>query len=292
MLETGMQWFDGRLSEDNRIEIGGETCHSAHHSNNLGAALKFGASVFTTMRVYEQRLDGPRSQFSAHCDRLSHSIRAFGWQPPNWLSIHKGCQSLLQHYPVIRITLFPDGSEWITGRALPPELSTQQKEGIACWMAPATYARSLPTHKTGNYLACWLARQQAQKHGTQEAILTNARGDWLETATGNLWGWGQGQWWTPAVTDAEDTFKREYKDNCLPGLMREHVRRTLEEKGHIVNTQAWDHFTVSQFEAIAYTNCVVTLVPIHTILGGHTTLEYNTDHASLKALRRWLSSFL
>ena len=218
-----MYWYDGRLCS----EVSSDDVLASSPFNDAG--LRFGASVFTTMRVYEQRLDGPRSQFSAHCDRLSHSIRAFGWQPPNWPSIHKGCQSLLQHYPVIRITLFPDGSEWITGRALPPELSTQQKEGISCWIAPATYARSLPTHKTGNYLACWLARQQAQKHGTQEAILTNARGDWLETATGNLWGWGQGQWWTPAVTDAADTFKKEYKDNVEQATFLLHLCSKLFE---------------------------------------------------------------
>ena len=53
-------------------------------------------------------------------------------------------------------------------------------------------------HKTGNYLACWLAKNAgAKKVGAQEAILTSDQGEWLETSTGNLWGWkrsnGRGQ---------------------------------------------------------------------------------------------------
>jgi hypothetical protein len=39
--------------------------------------------------------------------------------------------------------------------------------------------------------------QAAQRQQCQEAILVNERREWLETATGNLWGWYQEQWWTP-----------------------------------------------------------------------------------------------
>ncbi|MGD1866624.1 MAG: aminotransferase class IV [Phormidesmis sp.] len=273
-----MQWFNGTLFAADCPAIGNRAFDDK--------ALKFGASVFTTMRVYEQRLDHPRSQFSAHCDRLTHSLRTFDWHSPNWPSVHKGCQQLLPHYPVIRITIFSDGTEWITGRTLPPKLAVWQQEGIACWLAPSTYARSLPTHKTGNYLACWLARQQAQKYGADEAILTNCQGDWLETATGNLWGWADGQWWTPLPTHSE----KHGNSLCLPGLMRDRMRKILSKKGQAVNGTVWSPAVVSGFDAIAYTNCVVELVPIHTILYEHTTLEYNTHHASLKVLRQWLAS--
>lgn len=287
-----MQWYDGNLLIDRQPALDERPLDNA--------ALRFGASVFTTMRVYEQQLNDVRSQYPAHCDRLTYSLQAFDWQQPDWPSIYRGAQQLALHYPVIRITLFPDGTEWITGRALPPQLESQQQNGIACWLAPATYARSLPTHKTGNYLACWLARQQAQKQGAQEAILTNFQGDWLETATGNLWGWADGQWWTPigeslenkncSEPESQPESQRKYKDRCLPGLMRKKVRRVLEENGLAVNGQLWDQSIVSRFEAIAYTNCVVEVVPIHTILSDRTTLEYNAHHASLKALRQWLAS--
>lgn len=238
-----------------------------------GPALRFGASVFTTMRVYEQDVDDPRSQWSAHCDRLTHSIRTFGWQPPNWKVVREGCQQLSAHLPVLRITLFPDGREWINGRALPPQLNQQQRLGVVCWLAPPAYMRSLPTHKTGNYLACWLSRQQAQKHSAQEAILTNVTGDCLETATGNLWGWADGQWWTP-ISDQPGS-------KCLPGVMRKRLLQVLSQKGEIVNTKRWGRSQLRGFEAIAYSNCVAQLVPVHTILDGHTTLKYNPHHAEL-----------
>jgi 4-amino-4-deoxychorismate lyase len=44
-----------------------------------------------------------------------------------------------------------------------------------------------------------LAKANAQKLNTQEAILVDAAGNWLETSTGNLWGWRDGSWWTPAL---------------------------------------------------------------------------------------------
>ncbi len=251
-------------------------------------SLRFGASVFTTMRVYDQCLEDVRSQYAAHCDRLAQSIRAFGWQSPDWSSIHTGCQQLKHRYQVLRITLFPDGSEWITGRSLPPRLAQQQQVGVACWLAPPTYARSLPAHKTGNYLACLLARQRAQTLGAQEAILTNEQGDWLETSTGNLWGWANGQWWTPSASfdGAQCDGSQPWGSQCLPGLMRKRLQQALAADHHIVNGQPWSQFVRLDFEAIAYSNCVVELVPIHTIFNEHTTLEYDPQHKSLKALRQ------
>ncbi len=276
-----MQWYDGSLLADGQSVV----------DRSLdAAALRFGASVFTTMRIYEQGLEDSRSQFPAHCDRLIRSINTFSWSHPNWSSVYKGCQQLASQYPVLRITLFPNGAEWVTGRALPPQLHAQQHTGITGWLAPSTYARSLPTHKTGNYLACWLARQQAQKRGAQEAILTNSQGDWLETATGNLWGWADGHWWTPMEDTSANKLGRQSRNLCLPGLMRGRVQRILREQGYEINGRRWCRSVVGRFDAIAYTNCVVELMPIHTILSGRTTLEYNAHHASLKALRQWLTS--
>ncbi|MGD1896176.1 MAG: aminotransferase class IV [Phormidesmis sp.] len=267
-----MQWYSGGLLlEDSPVKGPFDS-----------AGLRFGASVFSTMRVCQQKLEDPRSQFSAHCDRLAHSIRAFNWQPPNWTSVYRGCAQLKTHYPVLRITLFADGTEWITGRAVPAQLNAQQQTGVACWRAPPTYTRSLPLHKTGNYLACQLARQQAQTYGAQEAILTNERGDWLETATGNLWGYAKGQWWTP-IGD-------QLSNQCLPGLMRTRLQQSLSKDGEQVNNQPWNKSVLRGFDAIAYSNCVVELVPIHTILDGQIKLEYDPQHASLMALRGRLTS--
>ena len=258
-------WYNGSLFAENTADAVSVPLDNA--------GLRFGATVFTTLRVYDQDLDHPLTQWQGHCDRLRRSMEQFNWALPDWQAIRSGCQHLKARFPILRVTLFPDGREWITGRFLPPQLAAQQQTGICCWVASPDYARSLPTHKTGNYLACYLARQQAQRHGADEAILTSSQGSWLETSTGNLWGWAKGQWWTPMGPQ------------YLPGLMRERLIQLLASNGQPLASHAWTPERVKGFEAIAYSNCAVELLPIHTILNGATTLEYNPKHASIQALQ-------
>lgn len=262
-----MFWYDGELTRTER---------TSPHKPSDEAAFKFGATVFTTLRVYGQDLAHELTQWEAHCDRLAHSIQTFGWVSPDWASIRDGCEHLKSHYPVLRITVFPDGREWITGRSLPKNLLQKTEKGITCWLAPPTYGRSLPTHKTGNYLACWLARCEAQKQGAEEAILTSPEGHWLETSTGNLWGWADQRWWTP-------NYQR-----CLPGIMSTYLRKILAQAGQPVTRQSWDKTQPHRFEAIAYSNCVVGLIPIHTIIHENTRLEYDSQHERIKGLQSQL----
>ncbi len=261
-------WYDGRLFDGDDIES------AKLPFDTVG--LRFGASVFTTLRVHDQDLAHPMTMWQGHCDRLTQSLRYFNWTQPDWTSLYKGAKQLEAHYPVLRLTIFPDGKTWISGRDLPPQLSQQQSEGITGWLAPSEYSRSFPTHKTGNYLACWHARQQTQRYGAQEAILQNGS-EWLETATGNLWGYGQGQWWTPL------------QKQCLPGLMREYLRSLLNAAGQEVKGVSWTRNVIEGLDAIAYSNCVVGLLPIHTILDRDTKLRYNVQNASLKALQQQLA---
>ncbi|MEL6158212.1 MAG: aminotransferase class IV [Cyanobacteria bacterium J06554_11] len=276
-----MFWYDGCLYEESEacgMEGAGrvEGASDPFYSLIGSPGLRFGATVFTTLRVYEQCLDHPMTQWAAHCDRLLHSATAFNWSLPDWRSLRHGAQQLQSLYPVLRLTLFPDGKAWIAGRELPKQLAQQQRAGVACWLASPDYARSLPAHKTGNYMACWLARQQAQQRGASEAILTSAQGDWLETATGNLWGWADGRWWTPQTS------------RCLPGIMRNRLQELLAETGQIVEGQPWTGAMLKAFDAIAYSNCVAELVPIHTIFAGQTTLKYDAQHPSLMVFQQVL----
>ena len=253
----------------------------AHKNDFLNSpSLRFGATVFTTMRVYEKDLSHPLTQWNAHCDRLRCSLDCFRWSQPNWQNLRIGCEQMLARSPsvVLRLTIFPDGCEWIAGRALPHNLNEQQQAGISAWIAPASYQRSLPTHKTGNYLASWLAKSQAEAVAAEEAILIGDRAEWLETSTGNLWGWKDGHWWTPKT------------DRCLPGLMRDWLIARLHAAGEPVGFAPWDAQRVPEFEAIAYSNCVVQFLPIHTIVSGQTKLNYNAQHASIQALQRQIAS--
>lgn len=238
-------WYSGKLIKTGIIELG---------INDPG--LLYGATIFTTLRVYAHSLDDGRTNWEGHCDRLRNSIEKFGWQEPDWARIREGAKILQRDFPVLRITIFPDGREWIIGRDLPSDLEERQQQGIVAWLAKTgEFRRSLAEHKTGNYLTAWLALNEAKKYGAKEAILIDESGNWLETSTGNLWGWQDGRWWTPPLTAG-----------ILPGLMRKQLIDWLKSQNQIVEEELWTEELVSGMEAIAYSNSVVEVVPIHTVI--------------------------
>ncbi len=181
----------------------------------------------------------------------------------------------MPQFPVLRLTIFPDGREWIAGRFLPDNLIKRQHHGIAASViAGPQFQRCLPAYKTGNYLSAWLARATAQQMSAQEAILVDERGSWLETTTGNLWGWQDGSWWTPPLTAG-----------ILPGVMRSQLINWLRSHNHQVKEEPWRHETVQGFEAIAYSNSVVEAIPIHTIIQGRGARGVDAPAASRRVGR-------
>ncbi|MBW4527009.1 MAG: aminotransferase class IV [Phormidium tanganyikae FI6-MK23] len=254
-------WYNGSAIESDQIQLS---------INDPG--LIYGATTFTTLRVYRS-LDHPLTQWDEHCARLKTTIGAFHWQDPNWENIRSGAESMATDYPVLRVVVFPDGREWITGRSLPSDLIQRQQSGITAWVAESELSRSLPQHKTGNYLASWLALQTAQRFNAQEAILIDADGNWLESSTGTLWGWKHDRWWTPPLNNG-----------ILPGLMRS---RLISELNPI--EQTWSSEVVKQFEAIACTNCVMEIVPIHTVLDRDQKHHYNSTHPKLQQIRNFFT---
>ncbi|MGD1902865.1 MAG: aminotransferase class IV [Geitlerinemataceae cyanobacterium] len=235
-------WYDGERYDDGRFPIA---------ANEPG--LIFGATVFSTMRVYGGGFDDPRTAWPAHRRRLEGAIAAFGWPQPSWESIDRGLETLLPHYPVLRVTLFPDGRELVSGRYLPDDLADMQREGIAVWVAPSDrHARSLAGYKTGNYLGAWSALQAARSRGLREAILTDESGNWLETSTGNLWGYRDGVWHTPP-TDG----------SILPGIVRQRILDSLRSRQISVDDrEPWTPELWRSFEVLAYSNSGVEVVPI------------------------------
>jgi 4-amino-4-deoxychorismate lyase len=284
-----MYWYAGVSIESQTIEL---------DINDAG--LLYGATVFTTFRTeglvgLETRLSCPASMvgkpdrsepllgevgflLDLHCDRLRSSIEDLGWCQPDWEQIRSGVECLAPHFPVLRITIFPDGRELITGRDLPPNLATWQREGVTVIIADRKFTRSLPHHKTGNYLAPWLALQQARNNNIQEAILTNDRGDWLETTTGNLWGYRAGCWYTPPLSAG-----------ILPGMMRSQILHLLQAQHQPVIEIEWETSLVTDLEAIGYGNSVIHLIPIHTVLTPVGRLEYEAQHPMMQQLRHQLT---
>ena len=278
-----MFWHNGELNRGDTLEL-----------EIADPGWMYGATVFTTLRIYGS-LDNRLTNWQGHCRRLRVSLETFAWPQPDWERLRQGAEIMMATWPVLRIAIFPDGRELITGRALPADLSDRQKNGIRAWLVepgpkaveeqnpgdnrsdrrstPYIY-RSLPTHKTGNYLACYLALQEAKRIGAQEAIFIDERGNWLETATGNLWGWREGSWWTPPVAAG-----------ILPGLMRSQLLDWLEQNHRPAIEEAWTPEVIEGFEAIAYSNSVVGVVPIREVLSSRGTLTYSPSHLSFGQLR-------
>jgi 4-amino-4-deoxychorismate lyase len=262
--EQKLFWYNGQLMQANTLELTIDE-----------PGLLYGATVFTTLRVYNQSLESPLTNWTSHCDRLASSLQTFGWQLPDWTQLRDGAETLSASYPVLRIAIFPDGREWITGRFLPSDLAQRQQQGIAAWLADSPeYRRWFPAHKTGNYLPAWLALQASRQWGAAEAILVDAGGSWLETSTGNLWGWKEGNWWTPPL-----------EAGLLPGVARSQLISWLKKHGLNVREVLWDSKQVREFEAIAYTNSVTEVIPIHSVLNQLNVLAYNPVHPSLEQLR-------
>ncbi len=268
MAESQIYWYDGALRE-------GELSLPVN-----APGLLFGATVFTTLRVYAGSLEHPLTQWDRHCDRITQSLIAFNWPQPNWSRIYMGCEALKSSYPVLRITVFPNGKALMTGRHLPSNLAKEQAEGVTLWLSDTPlHSRSQPQHKTGNYLGCYLAMQQAKRYQARDAILTNANGDWLETSTGSLWGYKDGQWWTPPLPAG-----------ILPGILRTGLIEQLIESGQTVVQRPWTPNLPTQFTALAYTNCVVECLPVHTVLLGKTKLKYDQSPQKGEILRGLLAT--
>jgi 4-amino-4-deoxychorismate lyase len=244
-------WYQGELIDSPFLQIAYDD-----------PALIYGASVFTTCRIYGGSIDHPLTMWAAHRQRLASNIQGLGWSAPDWSNVRAGVELMIHTHPVIRITLFSDGRELIWGKSLPTDLVDRQQQGIEAEVV-AGFDRTLPQYKTGNYLAPWLARRQV----AQEAILVNAAGDWLETSTGNLY--------TPPLAAG-----------ILPGIIRTYLVQWLRTQGKIVNEGHWDEILVNRLNGIAYSNAVVQFIPIHTVSTATGKKNYGIDCLAQKYLQQ------
>ena len=264
-----MYWFDGAWYEGDQITL-----------SITEPGLIYGATLFTTLRVYQGSLSHPLSHWSAHCERLQNSLIELGWPVCDWSEITIVSQQLAQVYPVLRLVIFPDGKVWITGRDLPQQLDHYQSEGISGWVAPSDpFQRPIAALKTGNYLTAWLAFRSALQEEAREAILVNGVGHWLETSTGNLWGWRDDTFYTPP-TDGQ----------ILPGVMRSQLLKYLQANHLSVQETVWDEALVQKLEGIAYSNSVVEIIPFQQIKMGEKTLTFDVQHPALNRLKTYFPS--
>lgn len=256
-----MFFFDGELVEGDLISL---------PVNDPG--LLYGATVFTTLRVYDGCLEHPLTNWDYHCDRTYDSIKMFDWEMPDWQRIREEVQYLTAYYPVLRITIFPDGKELILGRQLPDYLSQKQKEGITGKVIKDDLNnRSLPLHKTGNYLSPLFCLNSVKKEGFGEAILTNKNGHWLETSTGNLWGYVDGCWFTPLLSEG-----------VLPGIARKVI---IENANFPIQQNIWTVDFINKLGAIAHSNSVIEIVPFKSIKWQEKILNFDPQHPAITLLK-------
>ncbi len=261
-----MYWYNGELIESQTIQLAIDE-----------PGLLYGATIFTTIRVYDKSLDSRLTHWEAHHQRLLSSVKNLDFQQPLWQNIRRGAEILINHFPILRITLFPDGREWITGRLIPQDLTEKQKHGVKLTIAKTEQYRSLPFDKTGNYLALWLAKKNALKQDVSDGILTDAQGNWLETTTGNLWGWRDRCWFTPPLSGG-----------ILPGIMRKQLLNWLRNYRYPVKEEPFTPELVQGFAALAYTNSVVEILPIQQVIHPMVKLQYDPKHYCFKELQRYL----
>ncbi|AFY96230.1 aminotransferase class IV [Chamaesiphon minutus] len=254
-----LYWYCGELIAADTIEL---------KIDDPG--LLYGATVFTTFKTATLST----YLYELHCDRLRFSIDDLDWCQPDWAKVRSGVAYLMPHFSILRVTIFFDGRELITGRELPPNLANWQQEGVTAIIADGQLTRSLSQHKTGNYLAPWLALKQARNNNIQEAILINDRGDWLETTTGNLWGYRDGCWYTPPLSAG-----------ILPGIARSQILATLIQQNRQVLEIEWTPAWVKDLESIGYSNSVIDFIPIHTVITPVGTLNYAASHPAIAEVR-------
>jgi 4-amino-4-deoxychorismate lyase len=261
-----MYWYDGSLVEGNRILL------DVHDPGLL-----YGATVFTTVRVYQGSLAHPLTRWQDHLERLRSSLQAFHWPLPDWKRLQEGAGAIAGSFPILRIVVFPDAREWIVGRPLPADLPRRQRSGILGWVASdPLYSRSPAAHKTGNYLSSWLAAREARKKGASEAILVDRHGNWLETGTGNLWGWKEGCWYTPAL-----------EPGILAGIARAGLLRWLRERSLPVAENCWSAGFIEGLSTLVYTNCVVEIVPFERVLTDTSSLDFDRSHPAIEDLKSY-----
>jgi 4-amino-4-deoxychorismate lyase len=72
--------------------------------------------------------------------------------------------------------------------------------------------------------------------------------------------------------------------------VRSQLINWLEHQKLQVKEETWTAELVKEFEAIAHTNSVVEIMPIHTVILPACSLKYNPYHLSFQQLRSFFST--
>jgi branched-chain amino acid aminotransferase len=232
--------------------------------------LLLGDGLFETMRAY----GGRTFKMEAHLDRLRSSAKVFRLpfdfadakiadaigelikrnQCPDAyirLTLTRGSQ-------IPELSLADDGAPTVIIIAWPlrPHPSKRYSRGVRLIISTVRQhsASSVVRHKTLNYLANLLARQEATDAGAGGAILLNETGQVTEESVSNLFFVKSGTLWTPPV-------------HCglLPGITRALVLELAAAAGIVVEDKPILAGEVFEFEECFMTNSLMELMPVRSI---------------------------
>ena len=211
----------------------------------LDQGFLLGLGLFETLGAVADRLP----LWDRHLARLGSGAERLGipFDPPAGLR-EAGAELLRRRAhegQILRITLTPgagDGETWC--------LTTRQREHrpepLRLHVSRFHRAAGDPTAglKSTSYAFFELAQQEARGAGADEALLLDARGHVLETATGNVFFQRQGRLCTPGT------------GSFLPGIARQVLLEELTAAGMVVEEGDYTLAELLDADAIFVTNAV------------------------------------
>ena len=229
----------------------------------------YGEGLFETLRAYRGRV----FRLDNHVERLIKSARSLGIPLPRELSRIEGAiVKLLRLNRLsdarVRVTLSrgpgpgtasakPKARLFITASRFPSP-GRIQKNGVSAVISSIRRNPHSPLSrlKSQNYLECILARDEARRRKSYEAIFLDTRGYVVEGSTSNIFLVSDGRLITPSL-----------EGPLLPGITR---RVVLEIVGHLgipVRQRKVKPAELSEAREVFLTNSLVEVLPAIRIEG-------------------------
>lgn len=238
------------------------------------AGFLYGFGLFETMRGYRGKVFAMKE----HIERLKRGCRRLGLitDVKSRLSLNPDSighlietllkkNSLLDRDSYIRITLtggvleglrdLREPTIFIYCKPLDPDVERKGKEGIRGIILKEK-RDSLSIYKTTSYLPMILGRIEALKHGADEGIFLNERGEVTEGCTTNIFIYRKGRLITPPL-DA----------GILPGVTRGFTIKLAIEMGIPVSEEAIPIDAIFDAEELFVTNSLIGIAPLLEVDG-------------------------
>jgi len=243
---------------------------SAAQVSALDRGLLHGYGLFETMRSYGGRV----FRLGEHYSRLCEGAARLAMDVPLSLSqLGEAVQALLRRNDLpdacLRLTVTagpqPDAAGnaaeaavFLSARPLTDYPQDLYRRGMAAVVSPVRRNETSPLSriKSLNYLDNLLAREDAHRHGADEAILLNTRGFVAEGSASNVFLVHQGRLLTPGV-----------EAGALPGITRQVVLELASALGFEPTESEVEPSALEDASEAFLTNSVMEVMPLTSLNG-------------------------